>query len=739
MTLLVARTVAPANSVDGSEGERTGIRITTLQASRLGLRPGQMLRGTLISNGSGVRLELGGISLPVPENLSEEGASPLVVQALLTRDGWILKPVEDDQEEPTPIVATRSTPVNAHGIDRFVAPGQVSSGNLLPESSAGPVAQALRALHSYSSPLTGGWEGKYVDLENASVTCFNGTSIELSSERQTNTFLPGFSTQVTTRSTVLPPEPAHQYSNGVGGGNSNSTQQAPLLIQTGNDFTESKSRGHKLRVNHDGIRSQRAFIDLLPDALRNPSMYLSADQEAAPPPDMSTAGSPRLSGSGNPYAPEERLTRETDLRSGFWRGWMRDMDTDEKNHTFAFEKSAQRDWSFGLYGSAAELGGSDPRFTHAPPRHILQEGLSGEPDVLGIDFATMAARPGLQAPDIGPVRMTDPVARDLGLRDGEIVKATVEAEGNGLKLILKGLPIVLPEAHGLQAGDTPTFRVVQSPEGLLLQPLRVPPTSPATLAPVLAQAGTVPQADSNLMSLLLHPKGLAALTQLLSGGLLERTLAALKAPEMMNSRLIERPSMSRLTSTGLRKAISASGLWAESSLNQAKGPAGNDTKLLLLKLLSNYAGDPAVKETLERGLEDIQSAQLQAVQAQANHELLLNLVIPFSDSKPVRLTLYRPAPSKEQPDPPYVVDLHSRSEVLGEIWLKTSISGSMQVDLTMWARLPAVAMAASKGSQSLAKELERAGLTMNSFSVYHGARPEPQTAAPPGAIVNVQA
>ena len=359
--------------------------------------------------------------------------------------------------------------------------------------------------------------------------------------------------------------------------------------------------------------------------------------------------------------------------------------------------------------------------------------------MLGIDSAALASRPGLPNPDAHPVRMTDPVARDLGLRDGEIVKGTIKADGDALKLILNGLPIELPEGHGLQAGDTPTFRVFQSPEGLLLQPLRGPTAAQLPLAPMPAAMAT-PLAGSHLMSLLLHPNGLTALTQLLSSGLLDKALSALNTPELTAAMRQGRPSMSRLTSTGLRKAVAGSGLWAEASLTQSKGPTGNDTKLLLLKLLKDSAGDAAIKEALGRGLEDIESAQLQAVQAQTNHELLLNLVIPFSDANPVRLSFHRPAPTREQPDPPYTVNLHSHNDFLGEIWLKTAITDKTQVDMTMWARLPEVASAASKGSRMLAIELEKSGLKMNSFVVYNGARQDPAADnAPPGAIVNVQA
>ena len=60
--------------------------------------------------------------------------------------------------------------------------------------------------------------------------------------------------------------------------------------------------------------------------------------------------------------------------------------------------------------------------------------------------------------------------------------------------------------------------------------------------------------------------------------------------------------------------------------------------------------------------------------------------------------------------------------------------------MTMWARRPEVAAAANKGSQTLAMELERAGLKMSSFVIYNGARQEqPTHFAESGALVNLQA
>ena len=382
-------------------------------------------------------------------------------------------------------------------------------------------------------------------------------------------------------------------------------------------------------------------------------------------------------------------------------------------------------------------------FTRGAAADILGGAIPGGSRVLGLDQITTAAKPVLPVMDANPLRVSEPVARDLGLRDGEVVKGTVEADGSALKLVLKGLPIELPPGRGLVAGDTPTFRVIESPNGLLLQQVQVLPAAAPTAAPAAAAAALnapAPVLPPTILSMLVHPLSSPALTQLFSGGLMAGALAAANVPELAALFRKARPSMARLTPDSLRGAVADSGLFAESALASGKLPQEYDIKQLLRRLLKTTAGNPAITDTVERAIEDIESSQLQAVQAQTQGDLMLNLVIPFVDANPVRLMFFRPAPSPEQPDPPYTVNVHSRNDVLGEVWLKTAITAKTQIDLTMWALLPEVAAAAGKASHALGQELEKAGLRMKSFVVYNSARRDPERdAAPPGSVINFQA
>jgi hypothetical protein len=126
---------------------------------------------------------------------------------------------------------------------------------------------------------------------------------------------------------------------------------------------------------------------------------------------------------------------------------------------------------------------------------------------------------------------------------------------------------------------------------------------------------------------------------------------------------------------------------------------------------------------LTQAVDDLESSQVQAVQAQAQKEVLISFVLPFVDAEPIELQ-FRRAPQKEgQERPPLVVNVHSRSEDLGEVWLKTQLQGLERVELTMWALREGVVEQARQRSGELGAQLAQAGLAMQSFQVIHGARP----------------
>jgi hypothetical protein len=151
--------------------------------------------------------------------------------------------------------------------------------------------------------------------------------------------------------------------------------------------------------------------------------------------------------------------------------------------------------------------------------------------------------------------------------------------------------------------------------------------------------------------------------------------------------------------------------------------------------------DGGVIEKLTQAVDDIEASQVQAVQAQAQQEVLFSMTLPFADSNPVELTVRR-GPRQDGEQPVLTVNVHSKTEELGPVWLKTQLMNAQQIELTMWAENEAVVTQARARSYLLGDELRAAGLNMRAFSVVHGARPSEVSDWTPsgrGLVVDVSA
>jgi hypothetical protein len=148
------------------------------------------------------------------------------------------------------------------------------------------------------------------------------------------------------------------------------------------------------------------------------------------------------------------------------------------------------------------------------------------------------------------------------------------------------------------------------------------------------------------------------------------------------------------------------------------------------------------QDSLKHALDELEAAQVQSGQTVNKGDLHFALVIPFRDADPVELEFEQKGNKPGQPKNPLVVNMHTDSRVLGEVWLKTTISDNAKVDLTMWALKEEVAAQARFNASELTYELESAGLVMGSFQVYNAARPDAKANRPPpphGALIDTQA
>jgi hypothetical protein len=213
--------------------------------------------------------------------------------------------------------------------------------------------------------------------------------------------------------------------------------------------------------------------------------------------------------------------------------------------------------------------------------------------------------------------------------------------------------------------------------------------------------------------------------------------------------------MAQLTPATLKQAMMGA-MGSEVWMARGLSMASQDPKQMLRRLIDaiNTSNLNAIQSSdgsdtektglvsrLQRAVDDLEASQVQAVQAQAQQEVLFNMTIPFVDANPVELTIRR-GPKQEGESPLLVINVHSKSEELGPVWLKTQLANSEHIDMTMWSEDSQVVAQARARSSLLGQELRNAGLTLKSFQVIQGARPLEAAVWTPsgrGLVVDVSA
>ncbi len=354
------------------------------------------------------------------------------------------------------------------------------------------------------------------------------------------------------------------------------------------------------------------------------------------------------------------------------------------------------------------------------------------------------------------------IAQDLGLKDGQIVQAMVRLHGDQPKLLLQGRMIDAPASALASPGESMWLRVQNKAEGQWnFQPVPAPAGTQATstalslTAPTLIMAPSLEPVVSRIANLLYRPTGALELSQLYKPGTLDALLGTIARPDLLTQWRGLQLSMSQLTPSALKQAMMGA-MGSEVWLARGMPMAAQDPKQMLRKLIDAISttnlnatqlndGDDTdsmgIVSRLQRAVDDLEASQVKAVQAQAQQEILFNMTLPFADANPVELTIRR-GPKQEGESPLLIINVHSKSEELGPVWLKTQLANSEQVELTMWSEDPNVVSQARSRSSLLGQELSNAGLTLKSFQVIQGARPTETSVWAPsgrGLVVDVSA
>ena len=374
--------------------------------------------------------------------------------------------------------------------------------------------------------------------------------------------------------------------------------------------------------------------------------------------------------------------------------------------------------------------------------------------MLGPEQLNFATRPTpIFLEGVVAVRVSEQMAKNVGLRDNQIIRGVIENRNGLLKLMFNNQEFEWSASKNFKPGDKIDFRYESSVYGRSLRAISQAPTPGISSAPlsstvlsstVLSSTGLASTGASSLtgtsprlLSLLYRPDQPSMLSQLFKPGGLELLLSQVAHIPAQSGLGQLRQSMGGLSGDAVKNALLNSGLFGEFLLG-SQSPQRTDLKQLLRNLLRNMPLQSAVGN-IEMAIDEIESRQIESLQAQQNREISYHFVLPFGDSNPVEVHLERGASSPEQEESDWVINLHTDSEVLGELWLKTTLKDTASLEMIMWVQRPHVAAMARTATLELEQELKAFGLQLTKLSVLNATRPtlDAQLSGP-GHVVDVR-
>lgn len=374
--------------------------------------------------------------------------------------------------------------------------------------------------------------------------------------------------------------------------------------------------------------------------------------------------------------------------------------------------------------------------------------------MLGPEQLNFATRPTpIFLEGVVAVRISEQMAKNVGLRDNQIIRGVIENRNGLLKLMFNNQEFEWSASKNFKPGDKIDFRYESSVYGRSLRAISQAPTPGISSAPlsstvlsstVLSSTGLASTGASSLtgtsprlLSLLYRPDQPSMLSQLFKPGGLELLLSQVAHIPAQSGLGQLRQSMGGLSGDAVKNALLNSGLFGEFLLG-SQSPQRTDLKQLLRNLLRNMPLQSAVGN-IELAIDEIESRQIESLQAQQNREISYHFVLPFGDSNPVEVHLERGASSPEQEESDWVINLHTDSEVLGELWLKTTLKDTASLEMIMWVQRPHVAAMARTATLELEQELKAFGLQLTKLSVLNATRPtlDAQLSGP-GHVVDVR-
>lgn len=340
-----------------------------------------------------------------------------------------------------------------------------------------------------------------------------------------------------------------------------------------------------------------------------------------------------------------------------------------------------------------------------------------------------AAIPRAIAPDTLPTSVPIPqaIAKELGLKSGQVIEALVSASGGKMALRLNDHSIAVPNHLKLNEGVA-LLRVLQTQNsGWLLQLDSRQQQSNQALA-------------SNywsgvLVSLLGKSSDRPVLRSLFAPYALESRLSSLGLSAEADFIAANRLKSSKLDSETIKSAIKFGSLFNEKALLEGPILQGGLLKPWLRKLLRLLPHQSNLNGLTHELIDEIESFQLDALPQSNARESGLSCILLFEDQQPVEL-LFEQVKNTDDESTAWVLNVHTSLEHLGEVWLKSVFSGK-NVDLTFWADKQSTAVLARQSKADLEMALADFGLSVQTMQIFASPRPDYRSGSEVGGSIGL--
>jgi hypothetical protein len=275
--------------------------------------------------------------------------------------------------------------------------------------------------------------------------------------------------------------------------------------------------------------------------------------------------------------------------------------------------------------------------------------------------------------------------------------------------------------------------------------LRTTATRDDGVAMALRSAALDPVVGAPLRQLLQHPPGMSTVMTLMQPQVME---VLLRTPGLMQwaiSLAQRQVSMRKVTEADVRRGADQITPTEAKLLQGHKVDATQDLKQVLVQMLRSLrqtGANPLGTDSalLRAALNDVESAQLDSVRAQQQAAWTCQFVLPFSDGPAVHLKFKRSPVAVAGQQALWWVNMYTQSQHLGEVWMRSGVSPTGEVDMHIWATRPEVAADARARANELRDWLDLADLNLAQLVVTDGAKPVVvNQPVPHGSVLDAQA